>query len=116
MRRFGFRCFSPGLGQDLSVDQPPFSQIVRVIDKLVQDRAQAILIVPFWPRRQYVRRLASLAAKIWEIPPHTEVFELEGTKARPTRWPVWAVYINPQKWPRAPPPVAPAGADEADRE
>ena len=67
---------------------PPFSQIVRVIDKLVRDRARAILIVPFWPRRQYVRRLASLAAKIWESPPRTELFELEGTQTRPTRWPL----------------------------
>jgi hypothetical protein len=46
---------------------PPFSQMDRVIQKILEEEAQGILIIPYWPRFLWFTVLESIAVKWMDI-------------------------------------------------
>ena len=45
-----------------------------VVDKIIQDSARGILIIPVWPKFAWFHLLGKIAVKWLDIPPHTLFF------------------------------------------
>ena len=43
---------------------PPFSMIPKLLEKVIQDKAELALIAPYWPQRQWFPKLLSLLVGI----------------------------------------------------
>ena len=73
---------------------PPFDDLGRVVDKLVQDQAKAILVCPHWPRDKWWKRVQDLVVgEIW-YPKGTKLFLRNGEPMRGTKWGVHAYLVN----------------------
>ena len=71
---------------------PPYSQIDKVVIKMLADGARGVVVVPDWktPWLQVLHKIAS--KEIW-YPAGSEVFELNGRPAGPTKWPIYAFLV-----------------------
>ena len=57
---------------------PPPTQMQQVVDKIVQDQAMGILVMPLWPSEPWFRLLANFAISWWDLPPEVQVFQTTG--------------------------------------
>lgn len=66
---------------------PPTPLLPRVIRKVIAERAQVLLMAPFWPRRPWFADLQSLSlGRPWRIP-QDEIVLLQGSLEHPeARW------------------------------
>lgn len=75
---------------------PPFNLMSRVIDKIIHDRATAILVVPIWAAQPWWARLCSIAidTKVIDLPATdwTHPIPNNDAKPEPTRHP-WAFQL-----------------------
>ena len=77
---------------------PPFedSVIIRTIQKILKDRAWAILIVPQWETKAWYPLAFTHCSKHYHIPWRKHVFvRADGSDAGETHWGVWALLIDP---------------------
>jgi len=73
---------------------PPFGDLARVVEKLVEDQGRAILVCPHWPRDLWWKKLQEwVVAELW-YPKGTKFFEREGKAVGGTRWGVHAYLVN----------------------
>ena len=73
---------------------PPFSKLNSVVEKILQDEAQGILLVPVWPSRLWFHALSRIAVKWWDLPKEA-IFQTEDGKLLPPKpWTVRAVVFN----------------------
>ena len=75
------------------MDEPPYSMLDKVVHKLAEDGASAILVVPNWPHRLWWRRLQVMVFTLLFFPRGHRVFELSGRICGPSRWGTWAYFI-----------------------
>lgn len=74
---------------------PPFSKLNNVLEKILQDEAQGILLVPLWPSRLWFQALSRIAVKWWDLPKKVPIFQTEDGKPLPPRsWTTRAVVFN----------------------
>jgi hypothetical protein len=72
---------------------PPWSVYEKVVEKLERERPTAICITPFWPHRNYFKKLVEFMVDKVCFPAGVVFFELDGQDAGPTHWDVWAVLL-----------------------
>lgn len=72
---------------------PPYSMMQRVVDKLREDQAHAILVAPEWPTKAWWQALQAMVAWRWRIPAGSKTFMLYNRPCGPTRWPVQVMVI-----------------------
>ena len=75
---------------------PPFSRLQEVVDKIFNDTASGILIVPVWPSKTWFHLLGLIAITWWDLPEDKPIFMTEGgTTLRPsTSWRTRAVIFD----------------------
>jgi hypothetical protein len=73
---------------------PPYSQLDRVVEKVIGERARAVLVVPGWREEAWWKRLQPYVKKSWHYAVKTEVFELAGKRVEGIRWPLWAYLVD----------------------
>ena len=75
---------------------PPFSRLPEVVDKIFEDEASGILIIPVWPSQTWFHLLGSVAVTWWDLPPQQPVFMTKGgTVISPrTSWRTRAVVFD----------------------
>ena len=73
---------------------PPYSKYRRVLQKIVEDGAVCLLLLPVWPARIWY----NWAQQIWvskiTFPAGYMFFELDGQQMPPTRWAIEVVYVG----------------------
>ena len=57
---------------------PPFSRLPEVVDKIFEDEASGILIVPVWPSQAWFHLLGQIAVTWWDLPPSQPIFMTKG--------------------------------------
>ena len=72
---------------------PPFSRIGEVVRKIARDGAHAVLVVPDWPRRTWHKEAMRMAMVSLRYPVGNHIFEMPGTRKRPTPWPLRVLLI-----------------------
>ena len=78
----------------LILANPPFSELDRVIAKSHRDGAKMVLISPDWKSTDYYKKMWQYAQRYHYYDQGTDFFGIEGRSSGPTRWGVWAVYID----------------------
>ena len=73
---------------------PPYSMLDKVVHKLAEESASAILVVPNWPHPLWCRRLQMMVTTSLFFPRGHRVFELFGRVCGPSRWGTWAYFIT----------------------
>ena len=76
------------------VDELPYSMLDKVVHKITEDGASAILVVPHWPHRLWWRRVQVMVFASLFFPRGHRVFELLGRVCGPSRWGTWAFFIT----------------------
>ena len=76
---------------------PPFTDILEVVNKVDADEARIILVAPDWPEFDYYAPMWTNCKKSYYFPEGTVMFELDGAVQQPTRWPVWALVLDGKK-------------------
>ena len=71
------------------MDKPPFNLFNKVLDKSQSDKAHAILIVPRWKARVFLRRAWGLAVDFLEFSKGVPMFVRKGENLRGTDWDVF---------------------------
>ena len=56
-----------------------------MVEKIYNDKASGILIIPVWPDRAWFHQLGLVAVTWWDIPPHEPVFMTQGGIVLPQR-------------------------------
>ena len=72
---------------------PPFSRIGEVVQKIAEDGAHAVLVVPDWPRRTWHKKAMRMAMVSLRYPVGNHIFEMPGARKRPTPWPLRVLLI-----------------------
>ena len=73
---------------------PPYSDLARVFEKIQQDKAKAIVVVPDWRDQEWSAKMWAITKKSYRFPAGSLVFELPGKEVPPTKWGVWAVLVD----------------------
>ena len=74
---------------------PPFSKLNQVLEKILQDEAQGILLIPVWPSRIWFHALSRIAVKWWDLPRSEPIFmSYNNQRLPPKPWFVRAVVFN----------------------
>ena len=51
------RCICPGPGKKIGMDQPPFSQVAQMLDKIVRDQAGVLVCLAMWTSQPWWGKL-----------------------------------------------------------
>ena len=65
---------------------PPFSKLNEVVEKIAQDGAHAVLVVPDWARRTWHKKAMGMRVADIRFPKYTKLFELDGAPLKGTLW------------------------------
>ena len=65
----------------------------KVLDKIQSDKAHAILIIPRWSARVFLRRAWVMAVDFLEFPKGTSMFERGGKEMKGTSWDTYAMLV-----------------------
>ena len=73
----------------------PFEHYNRVVDKLISDKANAIIVCPMWERMKWWKRLQSIATASYVLPLGVKIFQnKEGKALRPRPWRTVALLVD----------------------
>ena len=72
---------------------PPFGLYYRVLDKLVKDKAHAVLIMPEWPNQSFYTQAKALEIASMRFDCNSSFFETSGRPLPYLRWPVQAILV-----------------------
>ena len=74
---------------------PPYSRLDDTMEKVIQDGAEAIMVLPDWRSTSWWEDIQPYVLRRYWYPPGKKIFELEGSSFdEGTRWGVWAYYVN----------------------
>ena len=73
---------------------PPFTDLDFVVQKAHAEGTNMILIAPQWDGRKYHDEMWEWSREHCYIKPGSDLFELDGKEAGPTRWGTWGVWID----------------------
>jgi hypothetical protein len=80
---------------------PPYDTdtVERMLQKIEADKAKAVVVLPHWPSRPWYRTMFRHCRNKYFIPAGETVFQMEDKKVcGPTKWPVWALYVEGDFW------------------
>ena len=80
-------------GQNVLWANPPFSQLERVITKLVHEPCKLVLVTPNWPGRPWRRILDKIAVVQYKVPAGEPLYETDRDK-KPLPAPFWETIIS----------------------
>ena len=83
---FGQDAFAQDWGGRELWMNPPFSRFPEVINKIKEDGAHGILVMPEWPRRRWFKEARKMQRGSLLYPKYTKLFELDGKPAKGTLW------------------------------
>ena len=86
-------------GQGLIWCNPPFRDLFALPGKIWNDRAEVICAVPDWRDHDWLQELWCMSQRQYYYPEGRLIYELDGDAMPPTRWGVWALYINAEELP-----------------
>ena len=66
----------------------------KVVHKLAEEGASAILVVPNWPHRLWWRRLQVMVSTSLFFPRGHRVIEFSGRVCGPSRWGTWVYFVT----------------------
>ena len=73
---------------------PPFSYLNLVVNKIHNEGARAILIMPQWDDHSYFKDVQHMILRKCVYPEGSRVFERKGGATAGIRWPLWAVLVD----------------------
>ena len=73
---------------------PPFFKLQQVVDKVRQDGAKCILVMPNWPTQPWFQSAQEMATKKVFYHPGSEIFDVDKGKVGGVRWGVWAMLLD----------------------
>jgi ribonuclease HI len=81
---------------------PPFHLLLEVVMKIIQDKANTILVTPAWTREEWFKLLKTISQEVKELPRMKSLFLAAGvedgdrTKHRPPTWSTlaWKISFN----------------------
>ena len=73
---------------------PPYSKWNEVLNKVQEDKARILAVIPVWPDRIFFKRAMAMVEASWVVPAGRHVFFLPGHQVGPTRWPVMFGLMN----------------------
>ena len=74
---------------------PPYSALEKTIKKVIEDGAEAIMVLPDWRSTQWWKDIQKYVRRRYWYPPGVKVFELSDSDFNAgTRWGVWAYYVK----------------------
>lgn len=82
----------PWGGNENSWIYPPFSQVARVIDKVVADKATATVILPVWTAQEWWGPAVAHATEAWLLPGRVTPFS-SGRARLPATSPRWRIAV-----------------------
>ena len=80
-------------GSEVLWINPPFNMFPRVLDKIVQDEAHAVILVPKWRKHKFFWRAWGLAVDAVMVPKGTVLFERKGKVQKGVPWDVYAFLV-----------------------
>jgi hypothetical protein len=73
---------------------PPWDLYPQVVQTLREDRAEAVCLVPVWPRKPWYAELMGMKVNEVTYHPGTHLFTLDGRSQAHTVWGVKAVHVR----------------------
>ena len=73
--------------------KPPFNVSDQVLDKILNEKAHTILLVPRWLKRKFYHRARGLALDCLTFPVGTKLFERRGQPVGGIKWPVSVFFV-----------------------
>ena len=88
--------FQQDWGKHILWINPPFSMLPAVVEKIFQDQASGIIVVPVWPSQAWFHKLNACAVAWWDLPPDKPIYMTRGgITIQPRRnWRTRAVIFN----------------------
>ena len=77
---------------------PPFSMMGEVVDKLLRDRARAVLIMPHWTNQQWFLDVERITICSMFYRRKTMMFETDNGMMPGTPWAIWALLVDGNVW------------------
>ena len=65
-------------GSEILWINPPFNMFPRVLDKIIQEKAHAVILVPKWTKHKFFWKAWGLAVDAAMVPKGTVMFERNG--------------------------------------
>ena len=84
---------SKKMGSEVLWINPPFNMFSRVLSKIVQDKANAVILVPKWTKHKFFWRAWGLAVDAVMVPKGTVMFERKGKVQKGVPWDVYAFLV-----------------------
>ena len=72
---------------------PPFASYPKILEKIVEDRAHAVLIMPEWHKQDFFHKAKNLEIRSVRFDCHQGLFEVRGKPLPLLRWPVQAIFV-----------------------
>ena len=73
---------------------PPFETLEEVVNKIIEYKALAIIVVPEWPRRRWWQKLQRIKLEEYKFEPKEKIFLRGGTELmKPPRFQTWAMLV-----------------------
>ena len=73
---------------------PPFTLLNAVVQKLQEDQAVAILVMPHWCNQEFYEAVKPFIVRKHFYKAGSMMFETESGSVGGTPWPVWALYVD----------------------
>ena len=73
---------------------PPFSTMSRVVRKIREDRARAILICPHWTNQSWFAEVQPMVVNYYYYKKDSVVFETKNGACADTKWATWALLLD----------------------
>ena len=80
--------------EELGWCNPPFSRLQEVVQKIVDDRAKVILIMPHWTSNQWFHDIQPYVQRKYFYKKGTLFFEQRAGLVGGLPWPVWALLVD----------------------
>ena len=81
----GEDAFEKKWGSEVLWINPPFNMFHRVLDKIIQDKAHAVLLVPKWTKHKFFWKAWGLAVDAVMVPKGAVMFERKGNVQKGVR-------------------------------
>lgn len=75
------------------MDESPYTKLHQVVQKIADDHAHCILVVPNWERRKWYKAARHITVATLEYPANIKFFQHPFKRNRPSLWPVTAFIL-----------------------
>ena len=73
---------------------PPYTRLGEAVEKMIAEKAEAVMIMPDWKSESWWKKLQPFVKKKYFYPIGNQIFELDGKLVDGVRWGVWAYKVD----------------------